>query len=57
MGKILSINLTAPYILAKRVFSILKESKGQIINISSTRALMSEREQRHIVPQKVELAL
>ena len=40
--KILSINLTAPYILSKEFSVLLKESKGHIINISSTRALMSE---------------
>ena len=40
--KIISVNLTAPYILSKKFASLLKESKGHIINISSTRALMSE---------------
>lgn len=40
--KLLSINLTAPYILSKEFSQFLKESKGHIINISSTRALMSE---------------
>lgn len=40
--KIISVNLTAPYILSKEFASLLKESKGHIINISSTRALMSE---------------
>lgn len=40
--KILSINLTAPYILSKEFSAFLKESKGHIINISSTRTLMSE---------------
>lgn len=39
---ILSVNLTAPYILSKEFASFLKESQGHIINISSTRALMSE---------------
>jgi NAD(P)-dependent dehydrogenase (short-subunit alcohol dehydrogenase family) len=40
--KILSVNLKAPYILSKEFAKFLKESKGHIINISSTRALMSE---------------
>ena len=39
---ILSVNLTAPYILSKEFASLLKQSSGHIINISSTRALMSE---------------
>jgi NAD(P)-dependent dehydrogenase (short-subunit alcohol dehydrogenase family) len=40
--KTLSVNLTAPYILSKEFAFYLKESKGHIINISSSRALMSE---------------
>lgn len=39
---IIHTNLTAPYILSKEFASFLKISKGHIINISSTRALMSE---------------
>ena len=39
---IINTNLTAPYILSKEFASFLKTSKGHIINISSTRALMSE---------------
>ena len=39
---ILSVNLTAPYILSKEFAIFLKESQGHIISISSTRALMSE---------------
>ena len=39
---IISINLTAPYILSKEFSPMLKQSKGHIINISSTRASMSE---------------
>lgn len=39
---IISVNLTAPYILSKEFAIFLKESQGHIINISSTRALMSE---------------
>ena len=41
--KILNVNLKAPYILSKEFAKLLKESKGHIINISSTRALMSEK--------------
>ena len=39
---IINTNLTAPYILSKEFASFLKESQGHIINISSTRAFMSE---------------
>lgn len=39
---IINTNLTAPYIISKEFASFLKISKGHIINISSTRALMSE---------------
>ena len=39
---IINTNLTAPYILSKEFASFLEESQGHIINISSTRALMSE---------------
>jgi NAD(P)-dependent dehydrogenase (short-subunit alcohol dehydrogenase family) len=39
---IINTNLTAPYILSKEFVIFLKESQGHIINISSTRALMSE---------------
>ncbi|MDD2886681.1 MAG: SDR family oxidoreductase [Aliarcobacter sp.] len=39
---IISVNLTAPYILSKEFANFLRESQGHIINISSTRALMSE---------------
>ena len=39
---IINTNLTAPYILSKEFASFLKESQGHIINISSTRASMSE---------------
>lgn len=40
--RVIAINLTAPYILSKEFSSLLKESRGHIINISSTRAFMSE---------------
>jgi NAD(P)-dependent dehydrogenase (short-subunit alcohol dehydrogenase family) len=39
---IINTNLSAPYILSKEFVAFLKESQGHIINISSTRALMSE---------------
>lgn len=42
-NKILNINLRAPYILSKKFAKRLKKSKGHIINISSTRAIMSEK--------------
>ncbi|MFV0562025.1 SDR family oxidoreductase [Malaciobacter mytili] len=41
--KIISVNLTAPYILSKEFSLLLEESFGHIINISSTRAFMSEK--------------
>ncbi len=41
--KIISVNLTAPYILSKEFSLLLQESFGHIINISSTRAFMSEK--------------
>lgn len=42
-NKTLNINLRAPYILSKKFAKRLKKSKGHIINISSTRAIMSEK--------------
>ncbi|NVJ54348.1 MAG: SDR family oxidoreductase [Campylobacteraceae bacterium] len=42
-NKTLNINLRAPYILSKKFAKRLKKSKGHIINISSTRAVMSEK--------------
>lgn len=39
---VLNVNLKAPYILSKEFSPLLKKSQGHIINISSTRALMSE---------------
>ena len=49
------MNLTAPYILSKEFTSLLKRIKGHIINISSTRALMSESGTESYSAQKVEL--
>lgn len=39
---ILATNLKAPYLLSKEFSEMLTHSKGHIINITSTRALMSE---------------
>jgi NAD(P)-dependent dehydrogenase (short-subunit alcohol dehydrogenase family) len=39
---VLNVNLKAPYILSKEFSHLLKKSHGHIINISSTRSLMSE---------------
>ncbi|MBN2825764.1 MAG: SDR family oxidoreductase [Campylobacterales bacterium] len=39
---VLATNLNAPYILSKAFAPLLSQSNGHIINISSTRALMSE---------------
>ena len=41
-NEVLQTNLTAPFVLAKYALPHLKKSHGQIINIISTRALMSE---------------
>jgi len=39
---ILRVNLSAPYALSKHLFPRLKATKGAIVNITSTRAHMSE---------------
>lgn len=41
-NEVLQTNLTAPFLLAKYAAPHLKKSHGQMINIASTRALMSE---------------
>lgn len=41
-NSILASNLTAPYLLSKEFANELIQAKGHIINIASTRALMSE---------------
>jgi NAD(P)-dependent dehydrogenase (short-subunit alcohol dehydrogenase family) len=41
-NRIISVNLTGPFLCAKYAASYLKRSMGAIINISSTRAIMSE---------------
>lgn len=39
---VLSVNLTAPFLLSRQLADKLESSKGSIVNIASTRALMSE---------------
>lgn len=41
-NRALAVNLTAPFLLAKSFEQELRASKGSIVNIASTRALMSE---------------
>ncbi len=43
-NRIISVNLTGAFLCAKHFATYLKEAKGTIINIASTRALMSERD-------------
>ncbi len=38
----LAVNLTSQFIVAKLAYVLLKKSKGSMVNIASTRALMSE---------------
>jgi NAD(P)-dependent dehydrogenase (short-subunit alcohol dehydrogenase family) len=42
-NKIIATNLTAPYLLSQELAQPLIQAKGHIINIASTRALMSEK--------------
>ncbi len=39
---VIALNLTAPYLLSQAFAPLLGDSRGHIINIASTRALMSE---------------
>ena len=41
-NRVLAVNLTAPFLLSRLLAPALRESGGCIINIASTRALMSE---------------
>ncbi len=41
-NRVLSVNLTAPFLLSRQLSDRLKASGGSIVNIASTRALMSE---------------
>ena len=43
-NRVLAVNLTAPFLCAKHLSPSLKAAKGVILNIASTRALMSERD-------------
>jgi NAD(P)-dependent dehydrogenase (short-subunit alcohol dehydrogenase family) len=40
--RVLSVNLTAPFLLSRLLADRLEASRGSIVNIASTRALMSE---------------
>ena len=40
--RVLDVNLTAPFLLSRAAAPLLAESRGSIVNIASTRALMSE---------------
>jgi NAD(P)-dependent dehydrogenase (short-subunit alcohol dehydrogenase family) len=40
--RVLDVNLTAPFLLSRAVASLLERSGGCIVNIASTRAMMSE---------------
>jgi NAD(P)-dependent dehydrogenase (short-subunit alcohol dehydrogenase family) len=41
-NRVIAVNLTATFLTAKHGYKFLKNSKGAIVNIASTRALMSE---------------
>lgn len=41
-NRVLAVNLTAPFLMARAAARLLRASGGAIINIASTRALMSE---------------
>ena len=41
-NRVIAVNLTGPFLCAKHAATYLKENGGSIINIASTRALMSE---------------
>lgn len=41
-NRVLSVNLTAPFLLSRLSAEKLESNKGSIVNIASTRALMSE---------------
>jgi NAD(P)-dependent dehydrogenase (short-subunit alcohol dehydrogenase family) len=41
-NRVIAVNLTGPFLISKYCFSYLKQSKGSIVNIASTRAFMSE---------------
>ncbi|WP_319558849.1 SDR family oxidoreductase [Marispirochaeta sp.] len=41
-NRVLAVNLTGPFLLSRRCLPLLRASRGSIVNICSTRALMSE---------------
>lgn len=41
-NRMIAVNLTAPFLVAKICLPLLKESQGSIVNICSTRAVQSE---------------
>jgi NAD(P)-dependent dehydrogenase (short-subunit alcohol dehydrogenase family) len=41
-NRVIGVNLTAPFLLVKHAAPLLRQNGGSIINIASTRALMSE---------------
>lgn len=41
-NRVLAVNLTGPFLCAQAAAAVLRRSRGAIINIASTRALMSE---------------
>ncbi len=41
-NRVLAVNLTSPFLCAKHAATALRESRGAIVNIASTRAFMSE---------------
>jgi len=43
-NRVLSVNLTGMFLFAKHAASHLRKTKGSIVNIASTRALMSEKD-------------
>ena len=43
-NRVLGINLTGYFLMAKHAAQFLRKTKGAIVNIASTRALMSERD-------------
>jgi NAD(P)-dependent dehydrogenase (short-subunit alcohol dehydrogenase family) len=42
-NRVLAVNLTAPFLLSQALAPLLRAARGSIVNIASTRALMSEK--------------
>lgn len=53
-NKVISVNLTGAFLCSKYAYPYLKKEKGVIINISSTRAFMSEPNTEAYSASKVE---